>query len=293
MRIGAHHIFFIAILISVSGCKQKTWEVVDISKEIKGADPTASIFQIEAYIYNIYIGLTGRKPSEVEFQEARKLLIGSQADRISRVAFVRSIFEKEEFYYNLYDLMRKDVMEDTDTVTIREEYEEAVQRLSDPGYQSQWARYEELKKEYEMLMQSVSDLRSDQMGLTGLYRRGVDNDIYDEINMGSENFVVSNFTFFIGRYPTEQELAEGKKMVDSRSAMLFLQSGNNKYDFLNIFFESLDYKEGLIRRLFERYLYREPSAYERDIYIERLGEDKEYKELIVALFSSDEYYRQQ
>jgi hypothetical protein len=45
--------------------------------------------------------------------------------------------------------------------------------------------------------------------------------------------------------------------------------------------------------LFERYLYRAPSSYERDIYIERLGEDHEYKELIVALFSSDEYYRQQ
>lgn len=293
MRMGIHHLLFFVLLLCVSGCKQKTWEVVEVSKEIKGADPTASIFQIEAYIYNIYIGLTGRKPSTSEFQEARKLLIGSQADRISRVAFVRSIFDKEEFYFNLYDLMRKDVMEDTDTITIREEYEEAVQRLSDPGYQSQWARYEEIKQEYEMLMQSVPDLKADQMGLTGLYRRGVDNDIYDEINMGSENFVVSNFTFFLGRYPTEQELAEGKKMIDSRSAMLFLQSGNNKHDFLNIFFQSLDYKEGLIRRLFERYLYRAPSAYERDIYIERLGEDKEYKELIVALFSSDEYYRQQ
>jgi len=293
MKLSIYPFIFIALLITISGCKQKTWEVTDVSKEITGADPTASIFQIEAYIYNIYIGLTGRKPSAAEFEEARKLLISSQADRISRVAFVRTIFTKDEFYYNLYDLMRKDVMEDTDTTTILEEYQEAVQRLSDPGYQSQWARYEELKTEYEQLMQSVSALKAEQMGLTGLYRRGIDNDIYDEINMGSENFVVSNFTFFLGRYPTEQELEEGKKMVDSRSSMLFLQSGNNKNDFLNIFFGSLDYKEGLIRRLFERYLYRAPSSYERDIYIERLGEDHEYKELIVALFSSDEYYRQQ
>lgn len=285
-------LFLIALVFS-SGCKTKTWEVVEVKKTITGADPTASIYQIEAYIYNIYIGLTGRKPTASEFSSARQLLINSQASRVARTNFIRQIVYMDEFYYNLYNLMRKDLLEDADTSEITYEYSVVLGRLTDTMYQSGWPRYLEMKKQYEDIMRIPQDLKDTTIGLTGLYRRGTDNDIYDQINMGSENFIVSCFTFYLGRYPTFEELESGKKMVDSRQAVFFLQNGANKQDFLDIFFSSPHYKEGLIRRLFKRFLYREPTASELEKYLVNLAEDQAYQELFVALFSSDEYYRQQ
>jgi hypothetical protein len=280
-------------LFFFSGCKTKTWEVVDVKKNITGADPTASIYQIEAYIYNIYIGLTGRKPTSAEFASARQSLIASQANRVARGSFIRQIVSMDEFYYNLYNLMRKDLLEDADTSEISYEYSVALGRLSDTIYASSWPRYLEIKKQYEDIMRIPQDLKDTTIGMTGLYRRGTDNDLYDQINMGSENFIVSCFTFYLGRYPTFEELESGKKMVDSRQAVFFLQNGANKQDFLDIFFSSPHYKEGLIRRLFKRFLYREPNAAELEKYLVNLAEDQAYQELFVALFSSDEYYRQQ
>lgn len=264
-----------------------------MKKTITGADPTASIYQIEAYIYNIYIGLTGRKPTTSEFSSARQSLINSQANRVARTNFIRQIVYMDEFYYNLYNLMRKDLLEDADTSEITYEYSVVLGRLADTMYQSAWPRYLEMKKQYEDIMRIPQDLKDTTIGMTGLYRRGTDNDIYDQINMGSENFIVSCFTFYLGRYPTFEELESGKKMVDSRQAVFFLQNGANKQDFLDIFFSSPHYKEGLIRRLFKRFLYREPDAAELERYLVNLAEDQAYQELFVALFSSDEYYRQQ
>ena len=277
----------------LSSCKTKTYEIHEVGKTITGADPTASIYQIEAYVYNIYIGLTGRKPTQSEFYAARQALINSQANRVARGSFIRQVVYMDEFYYNLYNLMRKDLMEDADTSEIREEYQDAVARSIDTTYQSAWPKYAEMKKQYEDIINIPNDLKATNIGMTGLYRRGTDNDIYDQINMGSENFVVSCFTFYLGRYPTLEELDQSKKMVDSRQAVLFLQNGANKQDFMNIFFSSPHYKEGVIRRLFKRFLYRDPSAAELERYLVNLAEDKAYQELFVALFSSDEYYRQQ
>jgi hypothetical protein len=287
------YLFLSGTAIFLGSCKTKTYEVVEVTKTLTGADPTASIFQIEAYVYNIYIGLTGRKPTQSEFYAARQSLISSQASRVARTSFVRQIVYMDEFYYNLYNLMRKDLLEDTDTSEIRYEYSVALSRLSDTVYQSAWPKYMEMKKQYEDIMNIPGDLKTASIGMSGLYRRGTDNDIYDQINMGSENFVVSCFTFYLGRYPTLEELEQGKKMVDSRQAVLFLQNGANKQDFLNIFFNSPHYKEGVIRRLFKRFLYREPNAAELERYLVNLAEDKAYQELFVALFSSEEYYRQQ
>jgi len=293
MRISGYCKILLGVLLFLMACKKQTWEITDVHKEIKGSDPTASIYQIEAYIYNLYIALTGRKPDAQEFATARQDLIAAQADRVSRVAFVRTLLDTDEFYDNLYALMRKDILDNIDTMQITREYQEVLDFLAAPQFRPLWPRFEEMKLQYEMLMRSPQDLKNETIGISGLYRRGVHNEVYDEINMGSENFVVSCFTFFLGRYPTEEELEESKKMVDSRNAVLFLQTGSHKQDFLDIFFASQNYKEGLIRRLFSRYLFREPSSYERDIYIERLSDDREYKELLIALFSSDEYYRQQ
>jgi hypothetical protein len=139
-------------------------------------------------------------------------------------------------------------------------------------------------------MQNIpADLASDAINTIELHRRCVNNYFYDQLNMGSLNFVVSVFQNFLYRYPTVNELDEGIKMVDGQSAILFLQAGTTKDDFLNIFFNSDDYFEGQVRNLYLRYLFREPSSAEMSIEATQYKQDKDYIKLQKSILSEDEY----
>ena len=51
-------------------------------------------------------------------------------------------------------------------------------------------------------------------------------------------------------------------MVDGNNAVLFLQSGNSKDDYLNIFTNSQSYFEGQVILLYIKYLNRVPNTLE-------------------------------
>ena len=60
----------------------------------------------------------------------------------------------------------------------------------------------------------------------------VSPEIYDEINMGTENFVVSIFQNFFHRYPTAAELYSASNMVDGNQSTIFNTNGSSKKDFI-------------------------------------------------------------
>jgi hypothetical protein len=107
--------------------------------------------------------------------------------------------------------------------------------------------------------------------------------------MGTENFVVSCFQHFLNRYPTENELSEGKKMVDGAPAILFLESGQNKTDFVNIFFGSRDYQEGLAINLYNRYLLRNPASIEMGNAVQAFSTTHDYVQMQKDILSTNEY----
>src|SRR5205085_1157862 len=122
-----------------------------------------------------------------------------------------------------------------------------------------------------------------------MHRRCVNNYFYDQINMGSENFVISCFQHFLNRYPTQNELSEGKKMIDGAPAILFLESGQSKDDFINIFFTSRDYYEGLAINLYQRFLLRNPSSIEMGNAATAFVNTHNYVQMQKDILSTNEY----
>jgi hypothetical protein len=134
-----------------------------------------------------------------------------------------------------------------------------------------------------------ADLIAGTIGIQEMYRRLVTNKGYDEINMGTQNFVVSMFQNFLERYPTDAERAAGEIMVDGFSSQLFLVNGDSKTDFIAIFLASNDYYEGQVRLLFRRYLYRSPSTQELEQLTLRYRDTGDYQVLQKAVLSKDEF----
>ena len=117
----------------------------------------------------------------------------------------------------------------------------------------------------------------------------VNNNFFDEINMGTENFVVAMFQNFLLRYPTEAEVESSSDMVNDRNATVFFETGNGKDDFINIFFTSSEYYSGQTDILFNRYLFRNPTSEESINYsLDYLNSD-DYKELQKRILSTNEF----
>ena len=122
-----------------------------------------------------------------------------------------------------------------------------------------------------------------------MHKRMVNNNFYDEINMGTENFVVSMFQSFMQRYPTLSELENGTLMVNGNNASLFFIAGNGKEDFINIFIGSDEYFTGQTNILFNRYLFRDPTSEESINFSLDYINSQDYKLLQRRILSSNEF----
>ena len=86
------------------------------------------------------------------------------------------------------------------------------------------------------------------------------------------------------------ELDQASDMVHGFSAILFLQVGSHKEDFLEIFFSSPEYFEGQIRYYYQRFLFREPSTYESQRDASTYAANEDFKAFLMSILSSDEYF---
>tara|TARA_B110000902_G_C13886904_1_gene428978 strand:- start:246 stop:611 length:366 start_codon:yes stop_codon:yes gene_type:complete len=117
----------------------------------------------------------------------------------------------------------------------------------------------------------------------------VNNNFFDEINMGTENFVIAMFQHFLLRYPTQAEVENASDMVNDGNATVFFETGNGKDDFINIFFASDEYYTGQTNILFNRYLFRNPTSEESVNYSLDYINTGDYKLLQKRVLSNNEF----
>jgi len=122
-----------------------------------------------------------------------------------------------------------------------------------------------------------------------MQKRCINNYIYDQINMGAANFVISSFLHFLNRAPTTNELTQGENMVNGQPGTLFLQVGQSKPDYLLIFFSSLNYYEGEAVLLYNKYLFRNPSSVEMSNAATKYQSTLDYIQMQKDILSTNEY----
>jgi len=274
-------------LTVVSACTKK--EEVVIPNNTAPPDHTVSNVVIQNYVNRLYISLIGRKPLTAELESGMSLLKTNQLAVDDRMQLIDVILAKPEYNSQLYSLANTQLLNNMDTAEYTFYITVFNSLLTQPDYAY---AYDLLNSEINRLKEGrtiLADLNSGSLTVIGMHRRLVNNYFYDQINMGTENYVISMYQNFLYREPTAYELTEGKKMVDGFSGIQFSQVGKSKNEFMDIFLSSGSYFEGQVRNLFVRYYFREPGSEEMASYANRYKASLNYKQLQKELLSSDEY----
>jgi hypothetical protein len=276
------------LLIATTACKK--YEINEITGNQPPPDVYVSPIVKESYVNRLHITLLGRKADSLEFQAGLALLGPGAVSQASREALVTQITATTDYKINLFDIAIKELLQDADTASMRNDRDRYAGYLGDTAYMDDWNTYQRWVDQLDAVLNAPDDLASGLIGYNELNARAVNNTFYDEINMGTENFVVSIFQNFLFRYPSDNELASISTMVDGSESVAFLVAGSTKEEFVQIFFQSDDYYEGRVRDLFLKYLLREPSTSETYTLATQFNNDQDYAALQKKILASVEFF---
>jgi hypothetical protein len=243
------------------------------------------------FINKIYISLLGREPETSEFNDADLSLRNSNFSIASRKTIVQEILDQDGFLDREFEIYRNDLLSGLDTAEVSELIATFEFLLTSSTYESQWPQIEIEKARLISFRNIGSELKNGTISLIEMQRRCIDNYYFDQLNMGSLNFVIACFQSLLLRNPTEFEKSEGVKMVDGFNGILFLQTGESKTQFQQIFFQSDNYYAGQIKLNFLRFMLRLPNSEEEVYFSSRLKSEGNINTVLIDLLSSGEYAR--
>jgi hypothetical protein len=281
----------LVFVLSFSSCKK---DPIIVSGNEAPPDATIENVTKENYVNKLYISLLGRKATTQEFSDAYTLVNQHNFSKNDRTALVSLLQSKSEFAYNEFKVVQSNYLDGNDTTDART-WLLLFQQNKD--FSTDSAEIKAYQKEIDKLtafsMGGVH-LRDGTIDYIDLQKIVVNNFIYDQINMGTENFVVSVFQNYLNRYPTSSELSNAKQMIDydpaaTTSPVLFLKLGSSKDDFISIFFDYDEFFEGQVRAQFQRFLFREPTSVEMATQTSLYKNSHDFKALQSYILSSNEY----
>jgi hypothetical protein len=275
------------VLLILASCNRQKEVLID--DNTAPPDYTIDDVVVESYINRSYISLLGRKPDPAETSSATSTLRQNNLSPANRESFLNTLLSLPEYFARQYDIGRSLYLNSVDTSAINDEIFVLDIVLNDPQYSAIWPQVEIEKDKLLKLLDIPDNLSNGNIDMPEMHRRMVHNLIYDEINMGTQNFVVSMYQNFLFRYPTAAELAAGELMVDGFVSTVFLQNGRNKEDFIALFLGSGDYYEGQVRDILTRYLFREPTSEELETLSVSYKTNGDYQAIIRTVLATDEY----
>lgn len=278
---------FVVIMAAAFAACNKTEDII-VDNNVPPPDHTIDSSTMQIYVNKAYINILGREPLAWEKTSGINQLTDNNFSLANRIGFIQTVIGKSDYVRNQYDVARVEYLQNLDSLEIEQQIYQYEYFLTQPQYAPFYDIINAELARIEPLKTIVYDFQNGIIDRRGMLRRCVDNYFYDQINMGSENFVVSTFQNFLFRYPTTSELTAGKAMVDGGVSSIFLESGKNKADYINIFFNTDDYYEGQVRYMFKKYLFREPSSAEINYYA-GIYKNGTYHDLEVAFFTLEEY----
>ncbi len=268
-------------------CKKESLETVPNNKAPN--DLTVELTTIERYITRTYILALGREPDSLEALNAKTDLVNSDLDSTSRANFANSIFTDPAYLPNLYEQNKINLLNNVDTAEFTFWIGIFNNFLQDTTAMFQWP-YIQFEVDRMILMQSAyGEFTTGAIDIRELHKRMCNNYIYDQINMGSANFVISTFQHLVNRNPTNSEQVNGITMIEGNNSILFLEIGESKSDYLNILINTSNYYEAQVVFLYGKYLNRQPSSYEMATGTSLFSSTNDYTAVQKVILTSNEF----
>jgi len=277
---------FLGIFI-LSSCSKDDFEYIE--GNTPPPDNTIETITKENYVNKLYISVLGRQASDAEYDAGLFIVNKNNLSEENRRELVDLVMMNNEYYHNEFETIREDILNSADTsdfTLFKQIFVDSKETTNDPNLLE---AYDYFIQRLTLLQEVITELESDKINFIEVQKRCVLNHFYDDINMGTENFVVSLYQNFLFRYPTISELEAGSEMVDGAESTVFYQLGRSKEDFVDIFLSSNEYIEGQIRTAFLRFLFREPTSEELASMSVAYKSDFDFKAMQKRILILDEY----
>ena len=247
---------------------------------------------IKNYVNKVYIDLLGIEAAASEADSLVAFLKENSLSAEARKEVIGALTKYQEYHDRLFqistDLFLNGMsMDEIDKV--HTEYAAVRDLFYQQGdtFSAQFIGFE--VKKLEAVLNAPQEYQKGDIDLNEYYRRLSYNLIYDEINMGSDNFVISCFENLFKRKPTESEKETGVNMVDGISTQVLRKEGRTKADFLDIVTQDIEFYQGRVLDAFRTYLQRDPSSSEMGEATASYVETNDYSELQISILITDEY----
>jgi hypothetical protein len=249
---------------------------------LKGEEP--SDVQFTRFINKAGITLIGRRLEAQELEEMTNALQGFSSDKEKKAHVVHTLMALPEFYVNMEEQLREDLLEGISRADLRYTYLKDFYFLSETRGLS--VMHPVFQKTFDQLsaLAAIQDGKVDRhVDIKYLKQLLIDNYIYDQINMGIDNFVISTFQHFLQRKPTVSELQQAKWMVSGQSGVLLQMSGNSKEDYLDILLKSPSHWEAQIVYWYQKIYNQKPEDKIILHFMPLMLEDQSEEKLLASL----------
>ncbi len=280
-------LLLLSLITFFSSCKKETLETIPNNKAPN--DQTVELTTIERYITRTYIRTLGREPDSLEALAAKNELVNSNLDSTSRANFVNIIFSDPAYLPNLYEQNKINLLNNVDTAEFTFWIAIFNNILLDTTAQFQWPYIQFEVDRMTLLQSAYGEFTSGAIDIRELHKRMCNNYLYDQINMGSDNFVISTFQHLINRNPTNAEQINGVTMIEGNNSIMFLQTGESKSDYLNILINVSNYYEAQVVYLYVKYLDRQPTSYEMASGTQLFSSTNDYTTVQRVILTSNEF----
>lgn len=286
----------IIILLSVTvSCTESVIPVQDYEDVIIDGNTIDSSFtyskiDVENYVNRAYIDLWGELSEDTE--DIVNQLIQDSLSVESRTTFIRQLIEAPRFFEFLKEQDYAAYLNGTGEYEIEEQLNTYYALALDYYEREEFTLYYFFIDEFNKLTRLLDLdrlLQQDSLTTSDYYSVLATNVIYDEINMGSENFSNSVFENFIGRLPTDFELEQSVLMVDNQPGIIMNQDGNSKPDLLKILTTSLEFEHHIIQSTHNRLTSKALTPQELVEFQTQLPIGENIEQLYLAITTSDQY----
>ncbi|MBI1193037.1 MAG: hypothetical protein GC205_07680 [Bacteroidetes bacterium] len=276
----------------LSSCNKELREDVVIWGNTPPPYAGMSTAQLHTLVNRIHIDLLGRGATSEELNSITASWREGGLTDSSLSIIVADLQQSSAYFRNIDVLFWGKCLNATDSLTVQAEID-LYRYIRDialiVGDTAIAYFYEPLIDDLLNLQSGALDWKAGTIGIEDYLARLVSNTVYDNVNMGSENFVLATFENLFFRKPTDYELLQGITMVDGGSGFLFLQDGNSKRDFVEIATHSGPFYEGVVLEAYRHLLGRRPDSPEMIAGLNALGPTSDYQALQRLIITSSSY----
>ncbi|MFT5336242.1 MAG: hypothetical protein ACI9YL_000236 [Luteibaculaceae bacterium] len=296
-------LFFSIVLALSFSCKKIGKEVVLKNNQIPHYEEIPTVV-IENYVTRIYIDLLGRDPLNDELNTHVAALIAVDLDTSYRAVIVDSLHNdlaprpdeisyKHQYYQRLYDLMKGRFLEGASEGEIQKEIALLQGGLRADSITGDSVEYQIKKQALQLFYNVVGskiNLQEERISYNEMCKYMMNNGLYDLINMNTSNFINASFNDLYFRFPTDFEYDGAFEAIEkNNSALLFGQAVSNKYDYLELVTNHLNFYEGMVGWMYQTLFARNPRTDELYNWTHFLAEGGSLQKFQKELLISDEY----